>query len=319
MSEVQGANEAIEGVEGRYWHALADGRIQCDVCPRACKLHEGQRGLCFVRGAQGGAHRADELRPLLRLLHRSHREEAAQPLPARHAGALLRHRRLQPRLPVLPELGHLQVARDRHAWPTRPRPRRSPRAAAALGCRSVAFTYNDPVIFPEYAIDMAEACRARGIKTVAVTAGYQCPEPRAEFYRHMDAANVDLKAFTEEFYKRICSGELAAVLDTLVYLKRETKVWFEITTLMIPGENDFARRDRGDVPLDRRQARPGRAAALHRLPPRLQDARPSAHPAGDPRARAQHRPRLRAALRLHRQRARSRRGRAPTAMPAASC
>ena len=113
-------------------------------------------------------------------------------------------------------------------------------AAARSGCRSVAFTYNDPVIFLEYAIDVAHACRARGIKTVAVSAGYIAPEPRIEFFRHMDAANIDLKGFTEEFYKNLCSGELAAVLETLEYLKHETNVWFEITTLLIPGKNDSA-------------------------------------------------------------------------------
>jgi len=107
-----------------------------------------------------------------------------------------------------------------------------------LGCASIAFTYNDPVVFMEYAIDAAQACRARGIRSVAVTAGYMCSEPRAEFYRHMDAANVDLKAFTERFYYKICGGALAPVLETLEYLKSETSVWFEITTLLIPGEND---------------------------------------------------------------------------------
>ena len=111
-------------------------------------------------------------------------------------------------------------------------------AAERLGCASIAFTYNDPVVFMEYAIDAAQAGRARGIRSVAVTAGYMCAEPRAEFYRHMDAANVDLKAFTERFYYKICWGSLAPVLDTLVYLKHETDVWFEITTLLIPGEND---------------------------------------------------------------------------------
>ncbi|TLY66531.1 MAG: AmmeMemoRadiSam system radical SAM enzyme [Gammaproteobacteria bacterium] len=111
-------------------------------------------------------------------------------------------------------------------------------AAARLGCASIAFTYNDPVVFMEYAIDAAQACRARGIRSVAVTAGYMCSEPRADFYRHMDAANVDLKAFTERFYYKICGGALAPVLETLQYLKSETKVWFEITTLLIPGEND---------------------------------------------------------------------------------
>ena len=113
-------------------------------------------------------------------------------------------------------------------------------AAVQSGCRSVAFTYNDPVIFLEYAVDVAQACHERGIKTVAVSAGYITAEPRAEFFQHMDAANIDLKGFTEGFYKKLCSGKLAPVLETLDYLKRETNVWFEITTLLIPGENDSA-------------------------------------------------------------------------------
>ena len=112
------------------------------------------------------------------------------------------------------------------------------REAVALGCRSVAFTYNDPVIFMEYAIDVARACRAAGMRTVAVTAGYIDPEPRVEFYAHMDAANVDLKAFTEQFYRDVCAGQLQPVLETLEYLKHDTDVWFEITNLMIPGLND---------------------------------------------------------------------------------
>ena len=111
-------------------------------------------------------------------------------------------------------------------------------AARRLRCASVAFTYNDPVVFMEYAIDTAQACREAGVRSVAVTAGYMCTEPRAEFYRYMDAANVDLKGFTERFYYKVCGGELAPVLETLQYLKHETKVWFEITTLLIPGEND---------------------------------------------------------------------------------
>ncbi|MDX9859720.1 MAG: AmmeMemoRadiSam system radical SAM enzyme, partial [Rhodospirillales bacterium] len=111
-------------------------------------------------------------------------------------------------------------------------------AAVRAGCRSVAFTYNDPVIFLEYAVDVAQACRERGIRTVAVTAGYISEAPRVEFFRAMDAANVDLKAFTEDFYGRLCTAGLDPVLDTLTYLKRETDVWFEITTLLIPGEND---------------------------------------------------------------------------------
>ena len=102
----------------------------------------------------------------------------------------------------------------------------------------MAYTYNDPVIFMEYAIDTARACRERGIKSVAVTAGYVCAEARTELFAHMDAANVDLKAFTERFYKKICGGELQPVLETLEYIKRETDTWLELTTLLIPGEND---------------------------------------------------------------------------------
>ncbi len=112
------------------------------------------------------------------------------------------------------------------------------RAAERLGCRSVAFTYNDPVIFHEYAIDVAGACRERGIRTVAVTAGYQSREPRTEFYEYMDAANVDLKGIRDAFYSKLCAGHLEPVLETLRYLHRETDVWLEVTTLLIPGQND---------------------------------------------------------------------------------
>jgi pyruvate formate lyase activating enzyme len=113
-------------------------------------------------------------------------------------------------------------------------------AAQKLGARSLAYTYNDPVIFMEYAMDVADAARERGVKSVAVSAGYINPEPRREFYRHMDAANIDLKAFSEDFYRKVCGGHLAPVLETLEYLKHETDVWFEVTTLLIPGENDSA-------------------------------------------------------------------------------
>ena len=111
-------------------------------------------------------------------------------------------------------------------------------AAVRAGAKSVAFTYNDPVIFAEYALDTARACRAAGVKTVAVTAGYITPEARGEFYAGMDAANVDLKGFTERFYHQLCYAHLEPVKETLIWLKRETRVWLEVTTLLIPGEND---------------------------------------------------------------------------------
>jgi pyruvate formate lyase activating enzyme len=224
-------------VPTRYWHRLDDGRVQCDVCPRACKLREGQRGLCFVRACEGGEivlttyGRSSgfcvdpiEKKPL------NHFLPGTSVLSFGTAGCNLSCRFCQ----------NWDISKSRE-WDTladAASPEGIADAAARLGCRSVAFTYNDPVIFLEYAIDVADACRERGIKAVAVTAGYICDEPRVEFYRHMDAANVDLKAFTEEFYARVCAGQLRPVLDTLEYLRHETDVWFEITNLLIPGKND---------------------------------------------------------------------------------
>lgn len=226
-----------EVVAGRHWHTVEDGRVQCDICPRECKLNEGQRGLCFVRARKGG-------QVVLTTYGRSSGFciDPVEKKPLNH---------FLPGTPILSfgtagcnltckfcQNWDISKSRETDRLNDSATPEAIAAAAARLDCRSVAFTYNDPVIFHEYAIDVAEACRERGIKTVAVTAGYVCADPRAEFYRHMDAANVDLKAFTEDFYRKVCSGELAAVLETLVYLKRETKVWFEITTLLIPGEND---------------------------------------------------------------------------------
>jgi pyruvate formate lyase activating enzyme len=224
-------------VPARYWHALSDGRIQCDMCPRFCKLHDGQRGLCFVRMRHG-----DQM--VLTTYGRSS-GFCVDPIEKKPLNHFL------PGTPILSfgtagcnlacrfcQNWDISKSREVETLAAAALPETIAAAAERLGCRSVAFTYNDPVIFHEYAIDVAAACRERGIRSVAVTAGYVCPEPRAEFYRHMDAANVDLKGFTERFYDKICSGHLQPVLDTLVYLKRETAVWFEITTLLIPGEND---------------------------------------------------------------------------------
>jgi pyruvate formate lyase activating enzyme len=221
----------------RYWHPLADGRVQCDLCPRRCRLHEGQRGFCFVRMNQGGQivlttyGRSSgfcidpiEKKPL------NHFLPGTAVLSFGTAGCNLGCRFCQN--------WDISKSREMDTLADEASPETIARVAEALGCRSVAFTYNDPVIFHEYAIDVAQACHARGIRTVAVTAGYVCPEPRAEFYTHMDAANVDLKAFSETFYRKICAGELSPVLDTLRYLYHETTTWLEITTLLIPGEND---------------------------------------------------------------------------------
>ena len=229
--------QQIEGVPGRYWRALDDGRIQCEVCPRLCKLHEGQRGLCFVRARQDD-----------RIVLTTHGRSSGfciDPIEKKPLNHFL------PGTPVLSfgtagcnltckfcQNWDISKARELDRLQDLASPEAIAEAAVRSGCRSVAFTYNDPVIFLEYAVDVADACRDRGVKTVAVSAGYICAEPRVEFFSKMDAANIDLKAFTEAFYKGLCTARLAPVLDTLEYLKHETGVWFEITTLLIPGEND---------------------------------------------------------------------------------
>ena len=227
-----------------WWLMRPDGRIECRLCPRLCKLHDGQRGFCFVRRRAGDAMVLEtygrssgfcidpiEKKPL------NHFLPGTSVLSFGTAGCNLGCRFCQN--------WDMSKARELDRLTEEASPETIAAAAARLGCRSVAFTYNDPVIFAEYAIDVARACRGAGVKTVAVTAGYITPEARPAFFAQMDAANVDLKGFTEEFYHRLCFAELQPVLDTLVYLRNETGVWFEVTTLLIPGQND------GDAELDR--------------------------------------------------------------------
>ena len=222
------ATTPVSGTTGRYWHRLDDTRLQCDLCPRYCKLREGQRGLCFVRGREndtivlttygrssGFAVDPIEKKPL------NHFLPGSRVLSFGTAGCNLACKFCQNwDISKSREFDRLQVSATSQ-WIVD--------TAIEKGCRSVAYTYNDPVIFLEYAVDVVN---------VAVTAGYMTEEPREEFFRHMDAVNVDLKAFTDRFYWKICGGHLGPVLDTLLYLKNETDSWFEITTLLIPGEND---------------------------------------------------------------------------------
>jgi len=221
----------------RWWHLLDDGRMQCDLCPRDCRLHEGQRGLCFVRMRQGD-------RMLLTTYGRSsgYCVDPIEKKPLNHfypgtsvlsfgtAGCNLACKFCQN--------WDISKSRDMDSLADAAGPEAIAQAATRLGCKSVAFTYNDPVIFAEYAMDVADACHAAGVQTVAVTAGYMHDAPRREFYAKIDAANVDLKAFTEDFYVKLTGAHLAPILETLKYLKHETSVWFEITTLLIPGKND---------------------------------------------------------------------------------
>jgi pyruvate formate lyase activating enzyme len=244
---------------GRWWRRLEDGRVQCDLCPRECRLHEGQRGACFVRARVGDAMvlttygRSSgfcvdpiEKKPL------NHFHPGSAVLSFGTAGCNLACKFCQN--------WDISKSRDMDRLMDEASPEAIARAAVECGASSVAFTYNDPVIFAEYAMDAADACREAGIRTVAVTAGYISPEPRREFYAKMDAANVDLKGFTDDFYVKLTGARLAPVLDTLAYIHHETRVWLEITTLLIPGKNDsdaeireesrWIRRELGpDVPL----------------------------------------------------------------------
>ncbi|MGZ8597369.1 MAG: AmmeMemoRadiSam system radical SAM enzyme [Actinomycetota bacterium] len=221
----------------RWWHRLDDGRVRCDVCPRACALHEGQRGLCFVRRREGDT--------IVLTTYGRSSGFCIDPIEKKPMNHFL------PGTPVLSfgtagcnlacrfcQNWDISKSRDVDTLADDASPEALAEAAVRLGCRSVAFTYNDPVIFLEYAIDVADACRERGVRSVAVTAGYVNAEPGREFFSHMDGANVDLKGFTEDFCHRVCAGHLAPVLATLEHLAHETQVWFELTTLLIPGLND---------------------------------------------------------------------------------
>ena len=222
---------------GQWWHPLADGRVQCDLCPRDCKLHDGQRGACFVRKAQAGAMvlttygRSSgfcldpvEKKPL------NHFYPGTSILSFGTAGCNLACKFCQN--------WDISKSRDMDRLMDAAGPEAIASAARRLGAPAVAFTYNDPVIFAEYAMDTALACREQGIRSVAVTAGYIHEAPRRDFFALMDAANVDLKSFSEDFYFKLCVGHLKPVLDTLAYIHHHTDCWLEITTLLIPGHND---------------------------------------------------------------------------------
>ena len=221
----------------RWWRMRHDARIECQLCPRECKLRDGQRGFCFVRQRVG--------------------EQLLLTTYGRSSGFWVDPIEKKPLYHFLPGTGvlsfgtagcnlgcrfcqnwHLSQARQFDRLADAATPESIAKAAQRLGCRAVAFTYNDPVIFAEYALDVAHECHARGLQTVAVTAGYISWPARAEFFAGMDAANVDLKAFTDGFYQRFCYGRLQPVLDTLEYLHQQAGIWLEVTTLLIPGKND---------------------------------------------------------------------------------
>ena len=264
----------------RWWHPLvgkkeAVAKIQCNLCPRKCKIQEGQRGVCFVRKNVGGQMvlttygRSSgfcidpiEKKPL------NHFYPGSSTLSFGTAGCNLAC--------MFCQNWSISCAKDVEKLMGLASPEGIAEAALAYGAQSVSFTYNDPVIFAEYAIDTALACRERGVKAVAVTAGYINAKPAKEFYAVLDAANVDLKAFSDEFYAKFCAGHLKPVLESLLHIRHETKCWLEITTLLIPNQNDsteeikalstwVAKELGADVPLHFTAFRP--AWKINDLPP----------------------------------------------------
>lgn len=218
-----------------YWHPIEPGLIECRLCPRHCRIADGKRGLCFGRRNDGGELIADTFGLACGL--------AIDPIEKKPLHHFLPGSRVLSFGTVGCNLtcdfcqnNHLSRPRRLDGNPAPPD--RIAELAADQNCRSVAFTYNEPTVFVEYALETARACRDRGLKTVAVTNGWIEPKPRREFYAHIDAANVDLKAFTDSFYKQLCGASLQPVLDTLIYLKQQTRVHLEVTTLLIPGRND---------------------------------------------------------------------------------
>lgn len=224
-------------VRADYWHAANDGRFVCDLCPRHCRLSPGQRGLCFVRAADEEGLYLDtygrssgfvidpiEKKPL------NHFHPGTSVLSFGTAGCNLTCKFCQN--------WDISKSREQDSLNASASPEAIATIARQRDCKSVAYTYNDPVIFAEYARDVAIACHDQGLYNVVVSAGYITPHARPDFFRHIDAANIDLKAFSESFYRKLCSAELDVVKETLVFLCHETDVWFEITDLVIPGEND---------------------------------------------------------------------------------
>ncbi|MBL7004044.1 MAG: AmmeMemoRadiSam system radical SAM enzyme [Gammaproteobacteria bacterium] len=227
----------LDGKATQFWHRINEDKIQCDLCPRFCQLQQGQRGLCFVR--------ANHLGKIVSTSYGRSSGFCIDPIEKKPLNHFL------PGTPVLSfgtagcnlsckycQNWDMSKSRQQDTLADQASPEKIAQTALKYQCRSVAFTYNDPVIFHEYAIDVAQACHHYDIKSVAVSAAYVCEKPMQQFYQQMDAANIDLKAFSDEFYRKICGGHLQPVLDTLKYIKHKTNVWLEITTLLIPNKND---------------------------------------------------------------------------------
>jgi pyruvate formate lyase activating enzyme len=223
--------------EARWWETDAQGKLHCYLCPRHCHIGEGQAGFCFIRVNEGGK--------LYSLGYASPAAIQIDPIEKKPLHHFLPGTRIFSLGTAGCNMGcffcqnwDISKSRSDQVHSTRLVPEQVVELAIRYGCPSIAFTYNEPTIWGEYVMDIAKAAHQRGLNTVMVTNGYISPEAFHDIYDHMDAANVDLKAFTEGFYAKITLTHLEPVLETLKRLKSETNVWFEITNLMIPTLND---------------------------------------------------------------------------------
>ncbi|MCS7053381.1 MAG: AmmeMemoRadiSam system radical SAM enzyme [Ignavibacterium sp.] len=223
--------------EAKWWYTNSNGRIVCTLCPRYCELSDGQSGFCYIRQNIGGklyntgygrptgfAIDPIEKKPL------NHFLPGTQILSFGTAGCNLGCKFCQN--------WSISKAKLDETYSLNASPEDVVHLAKKYRTPSIAYTYNDPTIFGEYVIDISKLAREEGIKSVMVTAGYIDKEARKEVYKYIDAANVDLKGFTERFYFKNTLSHLDPVLDTIIWLKKETEVWIELTTLLIPEEND---------------------------------------------------------------------------------
>ena len=221
----------------RYFEREEDGRLRCTLCPRECRLGEGQAGFCFVRQNVGGE--------MALLAYGKSTGFAVDPIEKKPLFHFLPGTEVLSFGTVGCNMGcrfcqnwNTSKARSSERYMETRTPEQVVDLAVSAGCPSIAFTYNDPIIWAEWAIDVAREARRRGIRTVFVTSGFVKEKAREEIFSWMDATNVDLKAFTEDFYAKVTLSHLAPVLETLEWLAREGKVWTEVTNLVIPGLND---------------------------------------------------------------------------------
>ena len=231
-----GQEANLSHLEARYYKKLADREIECQLCPRQCRLGDKERGYCGVRENDGGIYytlvygkvcalNVDpiEKKPFFHVLPKTNALSLAT------AGCNVNCKFCQN--------WEISQARPEQVRNVDLSPAQAAEAAGRYGCPTIAYTYSEPTVYYEFMVDTALEARKRGIRNVVVSGGFINPEPLEALTRIVDAIKIDLKAFTPEFYKNYVQGKLQPVLDAIT-LVRKSKVWLEIVYLVIPTLND---------------------------------------------------------------------------------